>query len=106
MSPRFADASLQITRAESREHCKDCRRLSTKPWTLSVDGDFMAEPSKGAVMQGTSTREIDIQTARERMTGYCYHGLSSLGAAQFLQRLGFVDVVSLSGGFDGWQRSS
>lgn len=34
---------------------------------------------------------------------YCYHGISSRGAAQFLAEKGFLDVSSMSGGFAGWQ---
>ncbi|WP_421866419.1 thiosulfate sulfurtransferase GlpE [Motiliproteus sp.] len=35
---------------------------------------------------------------------YCYHGLSSQSAAQFLISRGFEEVYSLAGGFEGWQQ--
>ena len=33
---------------------------------------------------------------------FCHHGIRSLSAANFLQRIGFADVKSLSGGIDAW----
>jgi thiosulfate sulfurtransferase len=35
---------------------------------------------------------------------YCYHGNSSLGATAFLIENGFKNVVSMSGGFEGWRQ--
>lgn len=33
---------------------------------------------------------------------YCHHGIRSLSAAAFLERLGFTNVYSLAGGIDAW----
>mgnify|MGYP001249320502 CR=1 FL=1 len=33
---------------------------------------------------------------------YCYHGISSQGAAAYFSEKGFKDVSSMIGGFDGW----
>ncbi|MDQ2994688.1 MAG: rhodanese-like domain-containing protein [Pseudomonadota bacterium] len=33
---------------------------------------------------------------------YCYHGISSQAAADFLQQQGFVEVYSMIGGFTAW----
>ena len=33
---------------------------------------------------------------------YCHHGVRSLSAAAFLERLGHHDVRSLAGGIDAW----
>jgi len=33
---------------------------------------------------------------------YCYHGISSQGAAAYFSGKGFKDVSSMIGGFDGW----
>ncbi|WP_108652484.1 thiosulfate sulfurtransferase GlpE [Dongshaea marina] len=35
----------------------------------------------------------------------CYHGISSIGAAQYLFNQGFSEVYSLRGGFEAWQKS-
>jgi len=36
---------------------------------------------------------------------YCYHGISSQGAASYLGQRGFKEVYSLSGGFESWYHS-
>ena len=36
---------------------------------------------------------------------YCYHGISSLGAAEWLLSQGYEDVRSLDGGFEYWRVS-
>jgi rhodanese-related sulfurtransferase len=33
---------------------------------------------------------------------YCHHGVRSLSAAEYLQRLGHFNVRSLAGGIDAW----
>jgi adenylyltransferase/sulfurtransferase len=33
---------------------------------------------------------------------YCHHGIRSLSAAAYLERLGFHDIRSLAGGIDAW----
>jgi len=33
---------------------------------------------------------------------YCHHGVRSLAAARYLERLGFTQVYSLAGGIDAW----
>jgi rhodanese-related sulfurtransferase len=33
---------------------------------------------------------------------YCHHGIRSLSAGTFLERLGFTNVHSLTGGIDAW----
>lgn len=34
---------------------------------------------------------------------YCYHGNSSLGAAQFFTEKHFTEVYSMDGGFEAWR---
>lgn len=36
----------------------------------------------------------------------CYHGISSVGAAQYILNQGFESVFSVDGGFQAWQRSN
>lgn len=33
---------------------------------------------------------------------YCYHGISSQGAAAYFAGQGFKEVYSMTGGFEGW----
>jgi rhodanese-related sulfurtransferase len=35
---------------------------------------------------------------------YCHHGIRSLSAAAYLERLGFTNVASLAGGIDAWSQ--
>lgn len=34
---------------------------------------------------------------------YCYHGISSQGAASYLAGQGFKEVYSMAGGFESWR---
>ena len=34
---------------------------------------------------------------------YCYHGISSQGAAAYFSEQGFKKVSSMTGGFEGWR---
>jgi molybdopterin/thiamine biosynthesis adenylyltransferase/rhodanese-related sulfurtransferase len=61
----------------------------------------------GAVHVSRSHLEWDIETAvTDRASPvilYCAGGFRSLFAGQELARLGYTDVVSMSGGFDAWK---
>jgi thiosulfate sulfurtransferase len=48
---------------------------------------------------------IEAADKNEPLIVVCYHGISSQHAAQFLAAQGFVEVYSLSGGFEDWQRT-
>lgn len=50
-------------------------------------------------------RATEIDTAPGMLlVAYCHHGIRSLQAAAFLERLGFTNVASLAGGIDAWSR--
>jgi molybdopterin/thiamine biosynthesis adenylyltransferase/rhodanese-related sulfurtransferase len=61
----------------------------------------------GAVHVSRSHLEWDIETAvpdhASPVILYCAGGFRSLFAGQELARLGYTDVVSMSGGFDAWK---
>jgi sulfur-carrier protein adenylyltransferase/sulfurtransferase len=61
----------------------------------------------GAVHVSRSHLERDIETAvpdrASPLILYCAGGFRSLFAGQALARLGYTDVVSMSGGFDAWK---
>lgn len=42
------------------------------------------------------------QNGERAVVVYCHHGVRSLSAAAFLEKLGFGDVWSLAGGIDAW----
>jgi rhodanese-related sulfurtransferase len=50
-----------------------------------------------------SQRAREITAAAPAMiVAYCHHGIRSVSAGAFLERLGFTNVHSLTGGIDAW----
>jgi adenylyltransferase/sulfurtransferase len=47
-------------------------------------------------------RAQEIARDQASLVVYCHHGIRSLSAAGYLERLGFRDVKSLAGGIDAW----
>ena len=47
-------------------------------------------------------RSREICNSSSTVVVFCHHGIRSLSAADFLQRLGLRDVKSLAGGIDAW----
>lgn len=41
---------------------------------------------------------------QQALVVYCYHGNSSQNAAQFFSEQGFLEVMSLDGGFEAWRQ--
>lgn len=53
---------------------------------------------------GENVQEFIAETEKSRpVIVCCYHGISSLGAAEYLQSEGFSNVASLIGGYSAWQ---
>ena len=59
----------------------------------------------GAVHISQENIEAFIQSSdkNKSLICYCYHGMSSQNAAQFLYDRGFSAVYSLQGGFEEWR---
>ena len=47
------------------------------------------------------SREITVDGSA-MVVAYCHHGIRSVSAGAFLERLGFSNVHSLTGGIDAW----
>ncbi|MBI4382998.1 MAG: thiosulfate sulfurtransferase GlpE [Nitrospinae bacterium] len=58
----------------------------------------------GAIHLGdNNAREIIASLDKEKpLIVYCYHGISSQGAAAYFAQQGFQEVYSLAGGFESW----
>lgn len=58
----------------------------------------------GAIPINQVNLESFLQSADKNKTTivYCYHGISSQGAAGFFEERGFIDVFSLIGGYEAW----
>ena len=52
----------------------------------------------------TNLKEFFTKTDKEKpLICYCYHGISSRSAADFLNKQGFGKVYSMQGGFEAWK---
>ena len=50
-----------------------------------------------------TVQEFISDTDKEKpLVVYCYHGISSQGAAAYFTEQGFKEVSSMIGGFEGW----
>jgi rhodanese-related sulfurtransferase len=47
-------------------------------------------------------RAAEIPVEPGTIVVYCHHGIRSLSAAEYLRRVGHVNVRSLAGGIDAW----
>jgi rhodanese-related sulfurtransferase len=66
-------------------------RLAALPNSLLIPLNDLAQRSK----------EITADPL-DPVVVYCHHGIRSLSAGTFLERLGFTNVQSLTGGIDAW----
>ena len=48
---------------------------------------------------------LETANRHQPLIVYCYHGISSAGAASFFSEQGFEKVCHIEGGFEAWQQS-
>ena len=48
---------------------------------------------------------LETANRQQPLIVYCYHGISSAGAASFFSEQGFEKVCHIEGGFEAWQQS-
>ena len=67
-------------------------------------GSYSAGHIPSAVsLNDTNVKEFIESTDKEKpLIVYCYHGISSRGAAEYLSQNGFKEVYSKTGGFEAW----
>ena len=67
-------------------------------------GSYSAGHIPSAVsLNDTNVKEyIESADKENPLIVYCYHGISSRGAAEYLSQNGFKEVYSMTGGFDAW----
>ena len=113
-SPRF----LQIVES-ARQNIRECTvqdvkaRLDRGERFHLVDVREESEWAKGhlpgAVHLGKGVIERDIETVipdpHEEIVLYCGGGYRSALAAENLQRMGYQNVISMDGGFRGWNEA-
>jgi rhodanese-related sulfurtransferase len=71
-----------------------------EPWEFSL---CRLEGSRHIPLGELPARADELDPSRPTVV-LCHHGVRSLHAALFLERLGFADVANLRGGIDGWAR--
>ena len=93
ISPR---ALAQALAAGEAVHLLDVRQ----PWESQLASlpDSLLIPL-GELPQ--RSREID-KDPKQALVVYCHHGIRSQSAAAYLERLGYNNVQSLTGGIDAW----
>jgi|TARA_Y100000815_G_scaffold261525_1_gene273975 thiosulfate sulfurtransferase len=67
-------------------------------------GSYSAGHIPSAVsLNDTNVKEYIESADKEKpLIVYCYHGISSRGAAEYLSQNGFKEVYSMTGGFEAW----
>ncbi|NWF71430.1 MAG: sulfurtransferase [Nitrospirae bacterium] len=102
---------------EARARVKECTVAQAKArldrgevlYFLDVreDAEFAKDHAKGARHLGKGIIERDVETyipnKEEAILLYCGGGYRSILAADALQRMGYVNVVSMDGGIKGWR---
>ena len=54
-------------------------------------------------LSDSTVEQFIIDTDKNKpLVVYCYHGISSQGAAAYFSKNGFNEVSSMIGGFEGW----
>ena len=48
---------------------------------------------------------LETANRQQSLIVYCYHGISSAGAASFFSEQGFEKVSHIEGGFEAWQQN-
>lgn len=68
-------------------------------------GSYEMTHIPGAIQLDDLTVKDFLETTDKAMPiiVYCYHGISSRGAAAFFAEQGFQEVYSMAGGFESWR---
>lgn len=88
-------SELQAVLAENNYNIVDIRDLAS-----FTNGHIQTATHLSNESIGDFMREADLD---KPVVVCCYHGISSIQAAQFLLSQDFTEVYSLDGGFTQWQ---
>ena len=71
---------------------------------IRAPGSYSAGHIPSAVsLNDTNVKEYIESADKEKpLIVYCYHGITSRGAAEYLSQNGFKEVYSMTGGFEAW----
>ena len=88
---------------------KKVKEMVEKNSAIIVDIRDYASFQSGHISNAIHLTDDTVQqfisnTDKEKpLVVYCYHGISSQGAAAYFSEKGFKDVSSMTGGFEGWR---
>lgn len=113
-SPGF----LQLVE-QAKRRVKECTVADVKAWLdrgepfhfidVREDHEFAKERARGARHLGKGIIERDIETVipnkQDKIVLYCGGGFRSVLAADALQQLGYVHVISMDGGIRAWREA-
>jgi rhodanese-related sulfurtransferase len=111
-SPGF----LQLVE-QAKRRVKECTVAEVKTWLdrgerfhfidVREDREFAKDHARGAQHLGKGIIERDIETVipskQDKIVLYCGGGFRSALAADALQQMGYVNVISMDGGIRAWQ---
>ncbi len=60
-------------------------------------------PDAVAVNDGNVQQYTEAADKEKPLIVYCYHGISSQGAAAYFKEQGFKEVYSMTGGYEAWR---
>ena len=106
--------------AEAKTNIKDCSieevmemKKNKEDFVLvdvREDNEFNAGRIKGAIHIGKGIIERDIhlhvQDHDTKIVLYCGGGFRSVLAAESLQKMGYTNVISMNGGWKGWNAAN
>ena len=94
-------AQIQIQDAKTKFDSKECLFVDIRD-----PGSYHQARIPGAIhLSDGNVQEFLQNTAKDQnVVVYCYHGNSSLGATAFLMENGFINVASMSRGFEAWRQ--
>jgi rhodanese-related sulfurtransferase len=99
--PRVREVSIEQVRAEQRDGA------AFRLIDVREESEWAAGHLPGAEHMGRGVLERDIEARvpdpRTPIVLYCGGGYRSVLAAESLQRMGYGNVRSMSGGFRGWR---
>ena len=110
LSPRFqklaADAKTRIREVSAKE-AGDQQKAGALLVDVRETEDFNNEHAAGAVHLSRGTIELKIEEkapdTAARIICYCGGGSRSALVADNLQKMGYTNVASMSGGFKSWK---
>jgi len=92
-----------------RVDANTCRQMMQEKDITVLDIRDAQSFANGHINDAIHIEKIDIDSFVEEqdkdkpLVICCYHGNSSLSAADFFAEKGFTDVYSLDGGYEGWR---